>query len=82
MPKSSGAKPAQVQITITLSLGEVSTLDGPVAQALANLAGVMEVQSEDGLYTGGSPDAAVDDNEYLTDLAVVSTTVSHILSKG
>ena len=53
---SATEKLQQARITITLDLADVP-LTEEVRDALACLADVMHVQAEDGLYSGGFPDA-------------------------
>lgn len=47
------------RITIDLALPEGVVVDDRLVNALENLAAVMVVQAEDGLYDGGSPDVEV-----------------------
>lgn len=51
-----------IHIKLTMKLEDGVTL-GPAAEALHNLAAVMLVQAEDGLYTLGSPDSFMSDEE-------------------
>jgi hypothetical protein len=52
------------RITIDLPLPEGTDISDPrIIEALDNLANVMEVQAEDGLYLGGHEDAELVDNE-------------------
>jgi hypothetical protein len=58
------------RVTIVLQFDvETDGLSADQIQALTDLSYIMQVQAEDGLYTGGSPDA--EGAEYLASLAPV-----------
>jgi len=57
-----------VTISMTFALDRALTPD--MIQAVIDLGSVMEVQAEDGLYSGGHPDA--EDAEFLAHLRTVS----------
>lgn len=70
-------------ITVTLDLEPAQSFDeGEVEEALANLASIMAVQAEDGLYSTGDPDSEADDNRYLADVNFMQTDVRYVEGHG
>lgn len=63
-----------VDITIRVTI-DTPTYTAELESAINNLAAVMGVQAEDGLYTHGSPDAADDDNDFFAYIESVSIGV-------
>lgn len=51
------------RIIVDLALPEGATEDQWLIESVENLADIMAVQAEDGLFTGGSPDA--EDSEFV-----------------
>lgn len=69
-------------ITVTLPLAEGTEVTPEVRDALDCLAAIMLVQAEDGLYTGGSPDAEPG-GEHLADFAASTVEVTlHPTTEG
>lgn len=68
----------RAQITVTLNL-EADTMTPELRLALDNLAAVMAVQAEDGVYLSGNPD---DDTAIANDEPVENRLVSHLTIVG
>jgi hypothetical protein len=67
---------ASYQIIIDVKLEDTTEPTPEVAQAIANLASVMEVQAEDGLYSAGYEEA---DNYEVDGETVENVFLSHIV---
>lgn len=63
-------------ITITLTMPEGTDGEDPkIMSALVDLASVMMVQAEDGLFTAGAEDASIENNEHLLDFSIMRSHV-------